>query len=124
MRRRPNSFKLLEYVPKVPGLWWKAGPYGWDKRLVSRPQCRLSFPVGREPSQYPQAQAVQIDVDDGRGVKRERLADDQTANNRDAQGTAEFRARPGAECERQTSQKRRHCGHDDRAEAQHAGLEN
>src|SRR2546427_13306673 len=45
----------------------------------------------------PELQAVEIQVDDRRGVQRQQLAEQQTADNRDAQLPAQLRARARAE---------------------------
>src|ERR1035438_2944065 len=47
----------------------------------------------------------------------------QAANDSDAQGAPQFRAGAGAESEWQSAENGGHCGHQNRPEAQHTGLE-
>jgi hypothetical protein len=46
----------------------------------------------RESALAPEAEAVEIQIDDRRRVKREHLADDQAADDRDAERPPQFRA--------------------------------
>src|SRR5690349_12982137 len=72
----------------------------------------------------PELEAVEIEIDDRRGVQREHLAKNQAADNRDAQRTAQLRASPQAERQRQAAQQCGHGGHDDGTESQQTCLEN
>ena len=67
-------------------------------------------------------QPIECQIDDRRGVKREQLAEDQSANDGDAERTAQFGADTGAEGQRQGAEKRRHGSHHDGTETQQAGL--
>ena len=70
----------------------------------------------------PQAEFVQIQVDDRRREQRQRLAHDQAAHHGVAERLAQLRTRAAAERQRQRAEQRRHGGHHDRPEAQQAGL--
>jgi hypothetical protein len=67
-------------------------------------------------------QPVEIEIDHRGGVKREKLADDESADDGKAERPADFRAGPGAEHQRQAPEQRRHGCHHDWPEAQQAGL--
>ena len=77
---------------------------------------------GVEAAGGPEAEAVEIEIDDRRGEEREHLADDQAADDGDAERAAQFGAGAGAERQGQAAEQRRHGGHHDGAEAQQAGL--
>ena len=47
------------------------------------------------PPLPPLAQTIEVEVNDRRGVKRERLTEDQPARNGDAEWPPQFRAHPG-----------------------------
>ena len=68
------------------------------------------------------AEAVEIDVDHRRRIEGQDLADHQAADDRDAERLAQLRAVAEAQRQRQRAQHRRHGRHQDRAEAQQAGL--
>ncbi len=59
----------------------------------------------------PEAQTIQIEVDDRRGVKRKHLAHDQSADDGDSERTAQLRACSPAERKGQGPKQRRHGGH-------------
>src|SRR5271156_609769 len=73
-------------------------------------------------TQAPQAQTIEIQVDDRCREQRQHLADYQAANNRNAERPAQFGSITTAESQRQASQQSRHRGHHNRPEAQYAGL--
>src|SRR5213083_3094161 len=52
----------------------------------------------------PEAEAVEVDVDRGRGVEREELAHEQASHDRDAERAAQLRAVARAERERDRRQ--------------------
>src|SRR5581483_3040460 len=62
------------------------------------------------------------EIDDGGGEKRQKLAQDEAADDGDAERTAKFGADSGINGERQRAQKRGHSGHEDRTKAKQAGL--
>ena len=64
--------------------------------------------------------SIEEEVDDRRRVKRQNLADEQSADDGDAERAAQFGADAGAERQRQAAEQRGHRGHHDRAEAQQA----
>src|SRR5580704_3406816 len=66
-------------------------------------------------------EVVEENVNDGRGVESENLANQESADHGDAEGAAEFGADAGAEGERETAEQRGHGGHHDGAEAEEAG---
>src|SRR6267378_4300687 len=61
---------------------------------------------------------VEREIDDGRGVERENLAQNQTADDCDSQGTAKLGAHATAERQWQAAEQRGHGGHHDGPEAQ------
>src|SRR5262249_40829488 len=67
-------------------------------------------------------QAVEPQIDHGRGEQREDLAHQQSADDRDAKRMAQLRAHSGADHQGQGAEDRRHRGHQDRTKAQQAGL--
>src|SRR5439155_7679186 len=64
------------------------------------------------------AEAVEIEVDDRRREQRQQLAQNETADDRDAKRMAQFRSGAGPEHQRQGAEHRRHRRHHDRAETQ------
>ena len=67
--------------------------------------------------------AVKVEIDDRRGVEGKHLAEEQPAGDGHAQGPAQLGTHTGAEGQRQRAKQGCHGGHEDRTEAQHAGLE-
>jgi len=67
-------------------------------------------------------QAVHVQIDDRRCEEGKQLADDQSADDSDPQRPPELRSCAGAEGQRKGAKHRRQGGHDDRTEAQHAGM--
>src|SRR6266566_1152351 len=65
---------------------------------------------------------VEGQVDHGRGVKRQQLADKQAANDGNAERPTQLRADAGAQSKRQAAEQRGHGGHHDGPEAQQAGF--
>src|SRR5215510_2595586 len=72
----------------------------------------------------PELEAVEIQVDDWRGVQRQHLAEKQTTDNRNAQRPAQLRANARAERQRQATQQGRHGDHEDGSEPQQTRMEN
>src|SRR5690242_16738107 len=66
--------------------------------------------------------AVKEDIDDGRGVESEYLAEQKTAHHGDAQRAAQLGAFSGAKGQGNARQKRGHGSHHNGTEAQQAGL--
>ena len=66
--------------------------------------------------------AVERQVDHRRREQGQHLAHQQAADDADAERMAQLRSRAGAEHQRQGAEDRRHGGHQDRPEAQQAGL--
>ena len=62
-------------------------------------------------------QAIQVEVDDWCREQREQLAQDETAYDGDAQRPAKFGAGAGPQCQRQGTEKGRHCRHKNWPEA-------
>ncbi len=75
-----------------------------------------------EFAQRPAAQAVEFEVDHRGGVERERLADDQSSGDGDAQRLAQLGAVAGDEGQRQSRAQRGQRGHEDGAQPQRGGL--
>ena len=100
------------------------------RRRQQRPRCHHARacvpPMARARPAVAVAvaptEAVEIDVDHRRRIERQDLADDQAADDRDAERLAQLRAVAEAERQRQRAQHRRHGRHQDRPEAQQAGL--
>ena len=86
---------------------------------VVRP--RLERRVERPPRSR-RRQPIEEEIDDRRGEEGQHLAHDQAADDGDAQRMAQLGADAGAQHQRQRAEQRRHGGHQDRAEAQQAGL--
>ena len=72
--------------------------------------------------QRARAEPVEEQIDHRRREQGQQLADDQPADDRDAERMAQLRAGAGAEHQRQRAEERRHGRHQDRPEAQQAGL--
>src|SRR5262245_2972942 len=70
----------------------------------------------------PLRQPVEPQIDHRRGEQGEHLAQQEPADDRDAERMAQLGADAGAEHQRQRAEHRRHGGHQDRPEAQQAGL--
>ena len=69
-------------------------------------------------------QIIEEDVDDGRGVERECLAQQQSTHHGDAQRPAQLGTEAGPERQRQAPQQRGHGGHHNGTEAEQAGFVN
>src|SRR5581483_9501660 len=78
-------------------------------------------------SNAPRAQLmrplVEEQIDDWCRIQREKLAQQQAANNRDSQRAPQFRANSGSKRQGNRAQQRRHGGHQDGPETQQRGLE-
>ena len=74
-------------------------------------------------SESAKPEFVESEIDDGRGVERQKLAHDEAADDADAERAAKFGAGAAAEGERERAEEGGHGGHQDGAEAQHAGFE-
>src|SRR6266545_3554836 len=70
----------------------------------------------------PLGEAIEVQVDDGRGVEREDLREDQTAHDGDAERPPQLRAGARAEGEGQAAEEGGHRRHHDGPEAQETGL--
>ena len=71
----------------------------------------------------PRLQALHRQVDDGRGVEREQLAQEQAADDGDAERIAQLRAGARLQRQRQRAEQRGERRHHDGAEAQKRGLD-
>src|SRR5579883_2453906 len=71
---------------------------------------------------HPQAETVEVEVDHGRRIEREQLAEDQPAYNRDAEGAAQLATVAEADREWKRAEQGRTGGHHDGAESQQTGL--
>src|ERR1700733_13622582 len=69
-------------------------------------------------------QAVKREVYDWSRKQRQRLAEDQSAHDRDTQWLAQFRASASAEGQRQSAEHGSQSGHENGPESQQAGLIN
>ena len=88
------------------------------------PTLRFTRIVDRAPTPDPVSEAVQVEINDRRGVERDELREQQAADNRDAQRAAQFGAGALLQRQRQRAEQRRHRGHHDGAEPQQARLVN
>src|ERR1700734_2684604 len=70
----------------------------------------------------PQPQAVEIYIDHGSSEQGQRLAHNQSADDRNPQRPVHFRARSPAQSQRQPTQQSGHGGHHDGTEAQNTGF--
>ena len=71
-------------------------------------QSRLrSGGAGRAARPQPQSQPIEVEVDDRRRIKGQRLADDEAANDRDAERLAKLAAHAEGEAQRQRAEQGR-----------------
>jgi hypothetical protein len=82
-------------------------------RPMRRPPRAVSMPGG---------QTGEVKINDGGRVKREPLAQQQTANDRIAERPPKFGAGARAEHQREAAEESRHGGHHDRPEAKQTRL--
>src|SRR5262245_4873427 len=69
-----------------------------------------------------QSEAIEVEIDYGRGVEVQHLTHEQSAGDRNAEWAAQFGALAEADCQRQCAEHRRHCCHHDRPKALEAGF--
>src|SRR5882724_13006207 len=74
-------------------------------------------------SESAETEFVEREIDDGRGVESQKLAHDEAADDADAQRATKLGTGAGAEGEWKRAEQGGHGGHQDGAEAQHAGFE-
>ena len=80
-------------------------PYGvWSSSVAYRMQ--------------PQAESIEVEIDNWGGVERQHLADNQAADDGDAERSPKLTAITHADRERQCAEHCRRCGHHDGTEAQ------
>src|SRR5947208_1774980 len=84
--------------------------------------CRLLLEVPEAEPLEPLRQTVKPEIDDGRCVKRQELAQQQTADDGDAKRMPQLRSRAAAHCQRKPGKQRCHSSHHDRAKAQQTRL--
>src|SRR6516165_6587105 len=72
----------------------------------------------------PEAKPVQIQIDHRCGIKRQRLAENQASDNRDAEWLPKLAAVAHAERKRQRAEQGGHGRHHDGTEAKQAGFAN
>src|SRR2546428_12675289 len=68
------------------------------------------------------SEAIEREINHRRGEKREDLAEDEAADDRDSERAPQFETGSGTERERYTGKERRHRGHHDRPETEQARL--
>ena len=113
----PDHRSIDSCVPSTPCV--KPDPLACGSALG----CGLRGRVfTRRPRPRPSGEAVQIEKDDGGRVERQELAQGETADDGIAERLPDFRAGAAAKHERHGAEHRGHRGHENRAEAQHAGL--
>src|SRR5579863_4953711 len=91
-----------------------------DSSLVRREGLRPF--IADAPPRESASETIEVNVDDGRGVKSQDLADQKTTDNRNAERLTQFRADAGTQRERQSAEQRGHGRHHDGTEAEQAGL--
>src|SRR5690349_16977240 len=82
----------------------------------ARPKDAVSSGLGHGVRSAAAREAIEREVDDGRGEQREKLREDEPAHDRDAERAPELGADTAAQRERQATEERRHRRHQDRAE--------
>src|SRR5271156_3154653 len=91
--------------------------------LIRRDRLRDSLSgASRPPGRNFLCQAVEVDINNGRGIQREHLAEQQTPYHRDAERTPQLGPDSRAQRERETSEQSSHGGHHDGTETQQASL--
>src|ERR1700722_4067674 len=73
-------------------------------------------------SHHPVLQLVEIDIDDWRRIKGQNLRYGEAAHDSIAERLANLRSDPRPQHHRRGAKQCRHCGHQDRPKAEHAGL--
>src|SRR5215471_6250522 len=114
---RPGRFSMLQLYRLFGGKSMR-GCFGSLARPSGRRRWHLPRPKSPEGGA---AQPTEIKIDHGRCVKREELADQESADDRIAERLADLGAGAAAERERNATQERRHGGHHDRPEAKERG---
>src|SRR5262245_17472490 len=88
-----------------------------DRLLVRRRgRGRRQGARGRRAPEPPR-KAIEVEIDDGGGVERQDLREDEATHDRDAQRPPQLGARARPERQRQAAQERRHRRHHDGTEA-------
>ena len=87
-------------------------------------ELRLLEPPAIAPFLEPAAEAIEIEINDRRGVEREKLREEQAADDRDAEWAAQFAAGACSGGEGQRAEQCRRGRHHDRPKAQQARLIN
>src|SRR5437868_15522667 len=88
-----------------------------------RDRLRAFFPAATPPGANARRHAVEIEINHRRGEERQKLAEQQSADDRDAERMPQLRSRTVAEHQRQSAEYRRQRRHQDRAETQQRRLE-
>ena len=97
------------------------GEIGLRKSLPNRRGAGSSMGLPDVKSEAV-CQPIESQINHRRGVQSEQLAEDKSANDGDAQRTAQFGADTAADGKRQSAEERSHGGHHDGTEAQQAGF--
>src|SRR5437016_5189717 len=94
-----------------------------EKRSFSSGRSELKLSLAT-PGFEPLPGALKQQIDDRRGVERESLREQQSADDRDAQGTAQLGAGAESDGERERAEKSSHSGHHDGPKPDDAGFVN
>src|SRR6267142_4720077 len=97
---------------------WTLRSRSFGSRLLSVPGRCLLLLFSVQPALQP----VEIDIDNRRRIKREKLRQSEAADDGIPERLANLRADPGTHHHRHAAKQCGHRGHQDRPEAQDAGL--
>src|ERR1700758_5483562 len=98
-----------------------AGGSRWDRPMRdSSRDPRTVMAISAEP----RVETVEVEEDDRRRIERQRLADDQAADDGVAERLPDLGSCAGAEHQRNPAEERRHRRHHDRPETQQTGFAN
>src|SRR6516225_9933283 len=117
--RMNGSEKLTESIASLRGHVTLSGE---RRRGKLRVFGEIELGLQRRRPAQPRLDALHREIDDRRGVKREQLAQQQSADDGDAERIAQLRAGALLERERNSTEQRRQRGHHDRPEPQQRRL--
>src|SRR5690242_958751 len=93
-----------------------------ERRCSYRLGCGLVNTVADAEALKLARQTIKCQINHRRGVKGQELAEQQSADDRDAERVAKLGSRAASEGEGQSAEKCRHRGHHDGTKTQQAGL--
>ena len=113
-------FMAIPLVIVATYAFLKRGRFGGVSRGVERFRCETERAAR---AAAPLSETVEVEINHRRGVEREELREQQAADDRDAERLAQLGAGAAAQHQGQGAEEGRQRGHQDRPEAQQAGLE-